>query len=81
MRAARPGAPADGAYRPPRREGGDEGYKRRDAGEKKDGGEFTPRFSCVSPRFVSLTGQPGLTLSICVFADYRGVGRGGPRAE
>lgn len=49
VRAQRPGGPparADGAYRAPRREGGDDGYRRRDAGGK-EGEESRPRFSFV----------------------------------
>ncbi|KAI5478987.1 hypothetical protein MNV49_004391 [Pseudohyphozyma bogoriensis] len=47
VRAARPNA--GGAYRAPRREGGDEGYRRRDVGDKEKaaGDDFRPRFSGV----------------------------------
>ncbi|KAK4053448.1 hypothetical protein OIV83_001615 [Microbotryomycetes sp. JL201] len=41
VRAARPGGRPDGAYRAPRREGGDDGYRRKDAGD------FQPAFSGV----------------------------------
>ena len=53
VRAARPGQgqqrPEGGAYRAPR-EGGAEGYRRREQGGKEEGaGDFRPRFACVPP--------------------------------
>ncbi|KAM0750289.1 40S ribosomal protein S10 [Meredithblackwellia eburnea MCA 4105] len=47
VRAPRPGAPrADGAYRAPRREGGDDSY-RRVGGKEQAGDDFRPKFSGV----------------------------------
>jgi len=95
VRAARPGQgqqrPEGGAYRAPR-EGGAEGYRRREQGGKEEGaGDFRPRFACVPPslslslpRLAPLVPPAALTLSPpprCTLAAVSAVAVPAPRRK